>query len=59
MASVLACSDSRQPVELNCAKRPGDLFVMRTAGNIISGKGALLGSAEFAYAALKSKLLVV
>jgi len=59
MASVLACSDSRQPVELNFDKRPGDLFVMRTAGNIIAGKGALLGSAEFAYAALKSKLLVV
>jgi len=59
MASILACSDSRQPVELNFDKRPGDLFVMRTAGNIIAGKGALLGSAEFAYAALKSKLLVV
>jgi len=59
MASILACSDSRQPVELNFDKRPGDLFVMRTAGNIIKGKGALLGSAEFAYAALKSKLLVV
>jgi len=47
-------------VELTFDKRPGDLFVLRTAGNIIaSGKGALLGSTEFAISALKTKLILV
>mmetsp|Transcript_2541 Transcript_2541/g.6427 ORF Transcript_2541/g.6427 Transcript_2541/m.6427 type:complete len:765 (-) Transcript_2541:194-2488(-) len=61
MSSIMACSDSRVPVELTFDKRPGDIFVMRTAGNIIATKpgGSLLGSAEFSIAALKAKLLVV
>mmetsp|Transcript_54502 Transcript_54502/g.100837 ORF Transcript_54502/g.100837 Transcript_54502/m.100837 type:complete len:765 (-) Transcript_54502:194-2488(-) len=61
MSSIMACSDSRVPVELTFDKRPGDIFVMRTAGNIIGLKpgGSLLGSAEFSIAALKAKLLVV
>mmetsp|Transcript_55554 Transcript_55554/g.102800 ORF Transcript_55554/g.102800 Transcript_55554/m.102800 type:complete len:764 (-) Transcript_55554:87-2378(-) len=61
MSSIMACSDSRVPVELTFDKRPGDIFVMRTAGNIIATRpgGSLLGSAEFSIAALKAKLLVV
>jgi len=61
MSSIMACSDSRVPVELTFDKRPGDVFVMRTAGNIIATQpgGSLLGSAEFSIAALKAKLLVV
>jgi len=60
MAVVLGCADSRAPVELMFDKRPGDLFVLRTAGNILSrGKGALLGSTEFAISTLNTKLVVV
>jgi len=60
MAIILAGADSRAPVELTFDKRPGDLFVLRTAGNIIAGgKSALLGSMEFAISALNTKLIVV
>jgi len=59
-AVILGPADSRVPLELIFDKRPGDLFVLRTAGNIIRrGKGALLGSAEFALSALHTKLIVV
>jgi len=60
LAAVLGCADSRAPVELNFDKQPGDLFVLRTAGNIIpGGKGALLGSTEFAISVLNTKLVLV
>jgi len=59
-AVVLGCADSRAPVEIYFDQQPGDLFVLRTAGNTIeSGYGGLLGSAEYAVAVLKTKLIVV
>lgn len=59
-AVVLGCADSRAPVEILFDMRPGDLFVLRTAGNTISSaKGAILGSAEYAIGNLGSKLIVV
>src|SRR5579863_23728 len=54
---ILACSDSRVPVETIFDQQPGDLFVVRVAGNFLNTDG--LGSIEFAVALLKSKLVVV
>ncbi len=56
-AVVLACSDSRVPVELVFDVGLGDLFVIRTAGQIIDQ--AVLGSLEFAVEALEVDLVVV
>merc|ERR1712232_324564 len=40
--------------------RPGDLFVLRTAGNTISASaGTIIGSAEYAISHLRTKLLIV
>ena len=51
-AVVLACSDSRVPVELVFDCGLGDLFVVRTAGEILDS--AVLGSIEFAVPASAS-----
>jgi carbonic anhydrase len=56
-AIVLACSDSRVPVELIFDQGLGDLFVIRVAGNIVAP--SQVGSVEFAAAQLGSKLVVV
>mmetsp|Transcript_23480 Transcript_23480/g.45719 ORF Transcript_23480/g.45719 Transcript_23480/m.45719 type:complete len:778 (+) Transcript_23480:30-2363(+) len=59
-AIVLGCADSRCPVELMFDGRPGDIFVLRNAGNtLVSEKGSTLGSAEYAVGPLDSKLIVV
>lgn len=56
-AMVLACSDSRVAPELLFDKSLGDLFVVRSAGNIADAIG--LGSMEYAFEHLGSRLLVV
>ncbi len=56
-ATVLACSDSRVPVETLFDHEPGDIFVVRIAGNFASD--AALGSIEYATAVLKSPLVLV
>jgi carbonic anhydrase len=56
-AVILACSDSRVPVELIFDQGLGDLFVIRVAGNIVAP--SLIGSVEFAAANLGTKLVVV
>jgi carbonic anhydrase len=43
-AAVLGCSDSRAPVELLFDQGLGDLFVVRTAGQVLDA--AVLGSLE-------------
>ncbi len=55
-AAVLACSDSRAPVEQIFDQGYGDLFVIRVAGNIAAP--SQIGSAEFAAAKLGARLLV-
>ncbi|RNE49872.1 carbonic anhydrase [Corynebacterium alimapuense] len=57
LAVVLACSDSRVPVELIFDMGLGDLFVVRTAGEILDP--AVLGSIEYAIKTLGVKLVVV
>jgi carbonic anhydrase len=56
-AVVLACSDSRVPVELVFDQGLGNLFVIRVAGNIVAP--SQVGSVEFAAAHLGTKLVVV
>uniref|UniRef100_A0A7S4BZ90 carbonic anhydrase n=2 Tax=Chrysotila carterae TaxID=13221 RepID=A0A7S4BZ90_CHRCT len=59
-AVVLGCADSRCPVELMYDGRPGDIFVLRNAGNtLMSASGSTLGSAEYAVGPLDSKLVMV
>lgn len=56
-AVVLACSDSRLPVEALFDQLPGKIFVVRVAGNFLSDD--TLGSIEFGVDVLKAKLVVV
>ncbi|MBT8081628.1 MAG: carbonic anhydrase [Gammaproteobacteria bacterium] len=56
-AVILACSDSRVPVELVFDQGLGDLFVIRVAGNVVSP--SQIGSVEFAASQLGSRLVVV
>jgi carbonic anhydrase len=56
-ATVLACADSRVPVETLFDHDPGDIFVVRLAGNFVSE--AALASIEYAVAVLKSPLVMV
>ena len=54
---VLSCSDSRVPPELVFDQTLGDLFVVRSAGNIAGPLG--LASLEYAFSHLGSTVLVV
>lgn len=56
-AVVVACSDSRVPVEVVFDVGLGDVFVVRTAGEILDP--AVLGSVEFAVHSLGVRLVVV
>merc|ERR1719272_1820069 len=58
---VLGCADSRAPIEILFDVRPGDLFVLRNAGNICSEKsgGSIIGSAEYAIIHLRTKFMVI
>ncbi len=57
-AAVLACSDSRVPVEAIFDRGIGDIFVIRVAGNIAIDS-SVIGSIEYAAEHLKSPLLVI
>lgn len=56
-AAVLGCADSRVPVEVVFGQGPGQLFVVRVAGNVAAS--SQLGSLEFAVAVLGVRLIVV
>ncbi len=56
-AVILGCSDSRVPVEIIFDQGPGDLFVIRVAGNIVAP--SQVGSVEFAAAQFNTRLVVV
>jgi carbonic anhydrase len=56
-AIVVACADSRTSPELVFDQNIGDLFVVRTAGNLIDDHG--LGSIEYAVDHLGTRLIVV
>ena len=56
-AVVLGCSDSRVPVEAVFDVGPGELFVVRSAGHVISDAG--YASVRFAVQELGAELVVV
>lgn len=57
-ATVLACSDSRVPVEQLFDRGIGDIFVIRVAGNVAMNPD-VIGSVEFAAKHLGTPLIVV
>jgi carbonic anhydrase len=59
-AVILACADSRVPPEILFDQGVGDLFVVRVAGNVVGGTGAVVkGSIEYAVAVLNVPLIMV
>jgi carbonic anhydrase len=56
-AVVLGCSDSRVPVEIVFDQGPGDLFVVRVAGNV--AETSALATVEFAVRYLQIKVILV
>ncbi len=56
-AAIMACSDSRVPVETIFSQGAGSLFVIRVAGNVVGP--TQLGSLEFAVAELGVPLVLV
>jgi carbonic anhydrase len=56
-ATILGCSDSRVPPEVIFDAGPGELFVIRVAGNVLSAEVA--GSLQYAGTHLKTPLFVV
>jgi carbonic anhydrase len=57
IASILSCSDSRVAPELAFDQGPGDLFVMRIAGNVVTPN--LLASIEYGAQFLGVPLIIV
>lgn len=56
-ATIIGCSDSRVPNEIIFDQGVGDLFITRTAGQVMAE--ASYGTIEYAQAVLKTKLIVV
>lgn len=56
-ATIVGCSDSRVPNEMIFDQGLGDLFIIRTAGQVSAA--ASYGSMEYAVIKLKTKLIVV
>jgi carbonic anhydrase len=63
LALFITCSDSRIDPNLLTQTKPGELFIQRTAGNIVPPYGAVHGgeaaTIEYAVSALKVKDIVV
>ena len=60
MAIIVACADSRVSPELIFDQGVGDLFVVRVAGNVVGGAGAIVkGSIEFGVAELGARFIMV
>lgn len=60
LAIIVGCADSRVAPELIFDQGVGDLFVVRAAGNVVSGAGPIVkGSIEFAVAELGARLIIV
>ena len=57
IAAILSCADSRVSPELLFDQGPGDLFVVRLAGNFVNDDG--LASLEYAVKILGVPLLMV
>jgi carbonic anhydrase len=59
-AIIIGCSDSRVPPEILFDQGVGDLFVIRVAGNVVNGGGAVVkGSILYSIVELGSSLIMV
>jgi carbonic anhydrase len=56
-AAILGCADSRVAPELAFDQEPGELFIVRVAGNFVTPDG--LGSLEYGAAVLGTKVIMV
>ncbi|MGA8035577.1 MAG: carbonic anhydrase [Candidatus Acidiferrales bacterium] len=56
-AAVLACADSRVPVEILFDQTIGHVFVARVAGNVVTPE--IIGSLEYGAAVLGTKVILV
>jgi carbonic anhydrase len=60
LAVIIGCADSRVAPELIFDQGIGDLFVVRIAGNVVSGAGPTVkGSIEYGVAELGARLIMV
>ncbi|CAK9044502.1 Carbonic anhydrase 2 (Beta-CA 2) (Carbonate dehydratase 2) (mtCA 2) [Durusdinium trenchii] len=60
LAAILGCADSRAPLETVFDTMPGDVFVLRNAGNTCThAEGSVMGSLEFCVGSLDTKLIIV
>jgi len=57
IAVIIGCSDARVPVEIIFNCKPGDLFVVRIAGNVLNVD--IVGSVEYAIKYLGVNLVLV
>jgi carbonic anhydrase len=59
-ATIISCADSRVAPEILFDVGKGDVFVVRVAGNVVSGAGAVVkGSIEYSVAELNVPLIMV
>jgi carbonic anhydrase len=59
-AVIVGCADSRVPPEILFDQGVGDLFVIRVAGNVVSGAGPIVkGSIAYAVVVLGASLVMV
>jgi len=59
-AIILGCADSRVPIDTVFDSQPGDLFILRNAGNTLTcAQGSVVGSMEYAVEHLQAKLILV
>ena len=59
-AVIVGCADSRVPPEILFDQGVGDLFVVRAAGNVVSGAGPIVkGSIAYGVVALGAPLVMV
>lgn len=57
IAAIISCSDSRVPIEIIFDSGIGDLFVIRSAGHVLSKEA--LGSIDYAVSHLGVKLVII
>jgi len=59
-ATILGCADSRCPIEILFDVQPGDIFVLRNAGNTCThAEGSMVGSMEYSVGHLHTNLVIV
>merc|ERR1711874_644547 len=59
-ATVIGCADSRCPIEILFDVQPGDIFVLRNAGNTCThAEGSMVGSVEYSVGHLHTNLVLV